>query len=476
MKARPHRGRRGEIFMDKIAVGEILQKAKRLFFVGIGGISMSSLAFVCRDRGFMIAGSDRATSEMTDRLEKAGIPVVHEHRAENIEGADAIVYTGAVTLENPEMAAAKEKGLPMIYRADLLGYIMSGYCHRIGVAGMHGKSTATSMLAHLFLDSGRNPTVLSGAETEEMGGAYIIGGKDYFIFEACEYKDSFLSFYPSISVILNVDLDHTDYFTGGLSQICDSFHRYATLPFAQENVLPVTVINADDAHTAEILRDVPNYVTFGVEKEADFYVRNISFCEGKASFDVMKRGEKLFHVQLPVLGKHNVYNALASAAVGDLLGISPEETARALASFTGLRRRFEYKGDVNGAPVYIDYAHHPREIAATLAGARAMAKGKIICFFEPHTYSRTASLLGEFSKAFAEADEIFFLDIYAAREENLWGVSSEALAKMTPRGAYASSYTEAVDIIKKHAAAGDMVMILGAGTVAQIAQLLFEKE
>ncbi len=462
--------------MDKTAVGEILQKAKCLFFVGIGGISMSSLAFVCRDRGFTVFGSDRATSEMTDRLENAGIPVIHEHRAENIVGADAIVYTGAVTLENPEMAAAKGKGLPMIYRADLLGYIMSGYSHRIGVAGMHGKSTATSMLAHLFMDSARKPTVLSGAETEEMGGAYTVGGKEYFIFEACEYKDSFLSFYPTISVILNVDLDHTDYFTGGISQICDSFHRYAMLPFAEENALSVTVINADDEHTAQIIKGVPHYVTFGVEKDADFSAKNITFCEGRASFDVMKRGEKLFHVQLPVLGKHNVYNALASAAVGDLLGISPEETARALSSFKGLRRRFEYKGSVNGADVYIDYAHHPREITATLTGARAMTKGKLICFFEPHTYSRTASLLQEFSDAFAEADESFFLDIYAAREENLWGVSSEALAKMTPRGAYASSYSEAVNIIQKRAAMGDTVMILGAGTVVQIAQMLFGEQ
>lgn len=462
--------------MDKTAVGEVLQKAKRLFFVGIGGISMSSLAFVCRDREFDVSGSDRAYSDMTDRLEKAGIPVIHEHRAENIIGADAIVYTGAVNFENPEMASAKEKGLPMIYRADLLGYIMSGYRHRVGVAGMHGKSTATSMLAHLFLDAGRNPTVLSGAETEEMGGAYTVGGKDYFIFEACEYKDSFLSFYPTISVILNVDLDHTDYFTEGLPQICDSFHRYAMLPFAEENTLPVTVINADDEHAAEIVKGVPHYVTFGVEKDADFCAKNIAFCEGRPSFDVMKHGEKLFRVQLPVLGKHNIYNALASAAVGDLLGLCPEEIARALSSFAGLRRRFEYKGSVNGADVYIDYAHHPREIAATLNGAKAGTKGKLICVFEPHTYSRTASLLREFSEAFAEADEIFFLDIYAAREDNIFGVSSKMLAEMTPRGQYLSSYDAAAGQIRACANKGDTVMILGAGTVAKIADMLFEKE
>lgn len=459
--------------MNKHEVEAILRRARHLFFVGIGGISMSSLAFVCRERGYAVSGSDRAVSAMTEKLIRAGIPVAREHHAEHIEGADAVVYTGAVTLENPELAAAKEKGIPLIYRADLLGYLMCEYTHRIGIAGMHGKSTATSMLAHLFIDAEKKPTVLSGAETEEMGGAYLLGEKDYFIFEACEYKDSFLSFYPSVSVILNVDLDHTDYFTGGIPQIVDSFTRYARLPFDGACALPVTVINADDEHTADIVKNIPHTVTFGVENDADYRADAIVFHGGKASFDILKHGEKLLHAELSVFGKHNVYNALAAAAVGDLLGLSPEEIAHGLNTFKGLRRRFEYKGDVNGASVYIDYAHHPREIAATLAGAKAGTRGKVIAFFEPHTYSRTASLLEEFSAAFTDADEIYFLDIYAAREENVYGVSSETLAKRTPRGAYAESYEKACDIIRAHAKKEDIVMILGAGTVAKIADMLF---
>ena len=268
----------------------VMQTAKKLFFVGIGGISMSSLAFVCRRRGYTVAGSDRAYSAMTDKLENAGIPVVHTHLAENIEGADAVVYTGAVSLESPELAAAKAKKIPIIYRADLLGYIMKHYIHRIGVAGMHGKSTCTSMLAHLFMDEGKKPTVLSGAETEEMGGAYIIGNKDYFIFEACEYKDSFLCFFPTVSVVLGIDLDHTDYFTEGLPQIKRSFTRYANIPFESDSAIPFSVMCADDANVREIIPSVQDAVTFGIHENADYRAVALSENRGRFSFDILKNG------------------------------------------------------------------------------------------------------------------------------------------------------------------------------------------
>lgn len=451
----------------------VMQTAKKLFFVGIGGISMSSLAFVCRRRGYTVAGSDRAYSAMTDKLENAGIPVVHTHLAENIEGADAVVYTGAVSLESPELAAAKAKKIPIIYRADLLGYIMKHYIHRIGVAGMHGKSTCTSMLAHLFMDAGKKPTVLSGAETEEMGGAYIIGNKDYFIFEACEYKDSFLCFFPTVSVVLGIDLDHTDYFTEGLPQIKRSFTRYANIPFESDSALPFSVMCADDANVREIIPSVQDAVTFGIHENADYRAVALSENRGRFSFDILKNGEFLTHIALSVVGFHNIYNALASAAVGDRLGLSAQEISAGLGSFVGLRRRFEYKGCVNGAEIYIDYAHHPRELSATLAGAKKMTGGRLICFFEPHTYSRTASLFDEFASAFSDADMTYFLDIYAAREVNTSGVTSEKLALATPNGHYAKSYEEAADIIREAAREGDTVMILGAGTVDKIADILF---
>ncbi len=458
---------------EQISIDAIMAEAKTLFFVGIGGISMSSLAFVCRDRGYRVSGSDRAYSAMTEKLEREGISVLHEHRAENIDGADAVVYTGAVSLTNPELAAATEKNIPIIYRADLLGYLMKECVHRIGVAGMHGKSTCTSMLAHLFMDAKRNPTVLSGAETEEMGGAYAVGGRDYFIFEACEYKDSFLCFFPTASIVLGIDLDHTDYFTEGLTQIKRSFTKYANLPYEGEAALPFSVMCADDENVRDILPSVKNAVTFGIDAEdAHYRAVNLRENRGRFSFDIIKEGSFLTSVSLSVVGYHNIYNALASAAVGDSLGLSAEEISEGLGSFVGLRRRFEYRGNVNGAEIYIDYAHHPRELMATLAGARKMTKGRLLCFFEPHTYSRTASLFDEFAGAFAEADEICFLDIYAAREENVWGVTAEKLAAATPRGTYASSYEEAARIIRESARENDTVMILGAGTVDRIADIL----
>ncbi|MBR6745653.1 MAG: UDP-N-acetylmuramate--L-alanine ligase [Clostridia bacterium] len=454
-------------------IEDILSRAESLFFVGIGGISMSSLAFCCQARGYRVGGSDRAYSSMTERIEQAGIPVVHVHDGANIEGYDALVYTGAVSMENPEMAAAAKKGLPMIYRADLLAYLMRFYKHRVGVAGMHGKSTCTSMLAHMFMAADRKPTVLSGAETEEMGGAYTVGEKNYFIFEACEYKDSFLHFYPTASVLLNLDLDHTDYFTEGIPQIQRSFEAYAKLPYTDEAELPFTVANADDPLLMEAMKDVPNLLTYGIEKSADYTAKNISEKSGRYSFDIYK-GESFFtHVDLFVVGYHHIFGSLASAIVGDMLGLTPAEIGETLSTFRGLLRRFEYKGAINEAGIYIDYAHHPRELRATLKAARAMTKGRLLAFFEPHTYSRTASLFDEFAQSFTDADLTYFLDIYAAREVNVYGVSSEKLAIAVENASYVPSYDAAAELIRKTVRPGDTVMILGAGTVDRIAKILF---
>ena len=460
-----------------LSVEAVLAKAKNIFFVGIGGISMSSLAMVCKRQGFTVSGSDRAYSALTDRLEREGIPVIHEHRAENIEGADAIVYTGAVDFTNPELAAATERNIPVIYRADLLGHMMRGYTHRVGVSGMHGKSTCTSMIAHLFIAAGKDPTVLSGAETREMGGAYRLGGKDFFIFEACEYKDSFLYFYPTMPVVLDIDLDHTDYFTGGLEQIKRSFLNYSQLPFSYDCAFPCGVMCVDDEDILAIVPGLPFCATFGIHEEsAEYRAVNISEHRGRYAFDVYKRGEFFVHVALPVPGYHNIYNALGALVVSDLLGLTPEEIASGFASFEGLYRRFDYKGEVGGAPVYIDYAHHPRELRATLEGARKMTDGKLVCFFEPHTYSRTASLFDEFVASFEEADLVYILDIYAAREVNTYGVTAETLAAAIPGGVYVPSYEEAVSLIRRAAEPGDTVLILGAGTVDRVAKMLFDEK
>ena len=362
-----------------------LENAEKIFFVGIGGISMSSIAFVFKSKGYDVSGSDRAESDMTRKLAAAGIKVYRGHDAANVAGADAVIYTGAVNEQNPEIAEAKRLGLPIIYRADALGYMMKKYGTRIGVSGSHGKSTCTAMISHVLIASGADPTVMCGAETAEMGGAYRVGEKKDFVFEACEYKDSFLGFFPSVSVVLNIDLDHTDYFTGGLEQIKGSFRKYAMLALAEGGY---AVANADDENTVSALSGLP-LITFGVKNEADFRAENISYDGGYAEFDVVKRGAHFCRIHMSIPGEHNVYNALAAAASCDLAGVSPEDIAAYISDFTGLSRRFEKKGSTRGADVYIDYAHHPRELRAAVAAARWLCRGRLVCVFEPHTYSRT---------------------------------------------------------------------------------------
>lgn len=448
---------------------EALENARKIFFVGIGGISMSSIAFVFHSKGYTVSGSDRAQSKMTRKLEYAGIPVFHGHSAENVRGADAVIYTGAVDTSNPEIAEAERLGIPLIYRADALGYMMKKYKTRIGISGSHGKSTCTAMISHILIASGKDPAVMCGAETAEMGGAYRTGNGGGFVFEACEYKDSFLGFFPNIAVILNIDLDHTDYFTGGLAQIKDSFRRYAEIALAEEN--GITVSNADDENTASALDGLAT-VTYGIKNPADYRAENISFASGYAEFDVMKRGEFFCSVSMRVPGEHNIYNALAAAASCDAAGVSAEDIGRYISDFAGLSRRFEKKGNVCGAEVYIDYAHHPKEIRAAVSAARKLCRGKLLCVFEPHTYSRTYSLFDEFVFSFAGADKVIFTDIYAARETDTLGVSSEQLAKACENGEYAGTYQRAADMIKTYASAGDTVLILGAGTVDSVASIV----
>ncbi len=446
-----------------------LQNVNTFFFVGIGGISMSSIAFVLASKGYIVRGSDRVESDMTRRLRDAGIEVFIGHDASHVEGADVIIYTGAVNDQNPEIAEAKKRGIPLVYRADAIGYLMQKYKTRIGVSGSHGKSTCTAMISHVLIASGKDPTVMCGAQTAEMGGAYRVGKREDFVFEACEYKDSFLGFFPSVSVVLNIDLDHTDYFTGGLEQIKESFRQYALLAFAQED--PLVVSNADDGNTARALFGVEK-TTFGIVNDADFRAVNITYNAGCAEFDIAYKGAFFCNVSLSVPGRHNVYNALAAAAACFHSGVEPCDIGKYLSDFAGLSRRFEKKGSVCGADVYIDYAHHPKELVASISAARKVARGKVICVFEPHTYSRTSALFSEFATSFADSDKTFFVDIYAAREVNTYGVSSAQLAEATPRGEYTPTYAKAAERIREEAREGDTVLILGAGTVNEVATLL----
>ena len=447
-------------------IARLLENCKSIYFIGIGGINMSSLAHVTHARGYLTAGSDRTRTSLTEKLESVGIRVNYTHDESSAEGFDAFVYTVAISEDNPEYAYAKRVGKPCISRADYLGYIMTGYPRRVGVAGMHGKSTCTSMCAHTMISAGADPTVLSGAVLASMDGAYRLGDGDAFVFEACEYMDSFLDFNPNIAVILNIEMDHVDYFKS-MKQIRESFAKYASLTGPDG----YAVCNADDAEvTAALASYTGNRLTFGIDNCADLRAVNITLDGGRPSFDVIYRGESLCRVSLGVSGRYNVYNALAAMGACLLCGLSADAIASGLESFCGAGRRMELKGKVNGADVYDDYGHHPTEIRCTLSGARALAgDGRLFCVYQPHTYSRTAALMDGFAAAFEDCDRVALVDVYAAREKNEYGVSSELLAKrIGERATYAESFSAAAELLEAELRAGDVAVIMGAGDVYKV--------
>ena len=464
------------------------EKKAPVFFIGVGGVMMSSLALLTYRAGHPTAGSDRAHTAVTDSLEAEGIRICYSHAAENIpENCGLVVYTVAISPDNPEYVAAHERGIPCVSRADYLGALMTDYRRRVGVAGMHGKSTCTSMCAQILLDAEVDPTILSGASYAPMGGAYRLGdSKEHFLFEACEYMDSFLDFNPTVAILLGAELEHVDYFKD-MEQIKESFARFASLTGTEG----VTVVNADDgeimesAHRALERGKTGRLITFSAEgnKEADFYAQHIRTEGGLPCFELIAHGESRGEVCMAVPGRHQVINALAAAAAMDACGIGREATLSGLAHYIGAGRRMERKGFVNGAPVYDDYGHHPTEVKATLEGAKALctagcAEGRLICVFQPHTYSRTASLYGQFLTAFDAADHVLLLDIYAAREVNTFDVSAEGLAAdlntaVPGKARYCPSPADAADTIRALAHEGDSVVIMGAGDVIKVTASLF---
>lgn len=451
-------------------IGAILKNCKSIYFIGIGGINMSSLAHISLRRGYATGGSDRTPSALTKRLEECGIDIKYHHTAENVHGYDAVVYTVAISPDNPEYTEAQRLGIPCISRADFLGYVMTGYSRRIGISGMHGKSTCTSMCAATFIGAGVSPTVLSGAELDIMGGAYTVGDGEDFVFEACEYMDSFLDFNPSIAVILNIEMDHVDYFHS-MEQIRASFAKYASLTgeggFA--------VANADDENVRLALAEYRGTrVLFGIHSEdAELRAVDISESCGRYSFDIQKSGRYFCHVDLSVTGYHNIYNALACAAAADLSGISPEDISRGLASFRGAKRRMEYRGRLKGAELYDDYGHHPTEVHTTLKGAKGLARNRLICVFQPHTYSRTKALLGEFSSAFEFADKVLLSDIYAAREKDDGSVSSHKLAELIgERAVYCGDIPSTAKSLRETLSDGDVAVVMGAGDIWKIFDII----
>ncbi len=458
----------GENIIKNIMLGA---RNKDVFFLGAGGIMMSSLALLTKRAGYSVSGSDRSHTALTKKLEDAGIKMFYSHKRENLgDNCGALIYTVAISPDNPEYSYAQSLNIPCISRADFLGYIMTEYKNRVGIAGMHGKSSCTSMCAQIFLDSAKNshssiPTVVSGAEYSEMGGAYHLGEKEHFIFEACEYMDSFLDFNPNVAVLLNAEMEHVDYFKS-MEHVRSSFNKYASIVGHDGSV----IYNIDDENILSSIRGLDaKLVSFGLSDKADF--RAINLCSEKypISFDILNKNEHFAHITLPAMGIHNVYNALAATAAAYACGISAEDIALGLSNYKGAKRRMEKKGSYLGAEIYDDYGHHPTEVKATLDGAKAAVRGRLLCVFQPHTYSRTAALADKFKTAFDAADLVILSDIYAAREINDYDISSQKLSQIIgERAIYGGDIDSTASLLEENIKKGDTVVVMGAGDIYKL--------
>ncbi len=445
---------------------EFLSKCRELYFAGIGGISMSTIAAFALERGCLVSGSDRSRNENVIRLEKMGVKINPDHSPDNISpSCDLLIYTAALGDDNPELIRARELGIPTVPRGRYLGYIMSDYTERIGVSGTHGKTTTTGMISHIFLTAGLDPTIASGAMLPEIGGAYHAGGKEKFVYEACEYKDSFLSFCPTDAVITNIELDHTDYFRS-LEHIIDSFSK--AISHAGR-----VFVNKDSANAMKALKDFDKEtVTVSLKDDsADFVAKELDYYHGCGSYRLFYRGEPICLIHLPVIGRFNVYNSLCAAAVAYSHGVSGQVISAALANFTGAARRFEKRAEIKGVSIFDDYAHHPSECRSTLEAAESLGYNDIYCVFQPHTYSRTRDLLEGFESTFKEAVnkgvKVIFARIYAARETDTLGISSQKLAQDIGALSF-DSFEDIAKHIAGQAKEGDLVLTMGAGDVYKV--------
>ena len=452
------------------------QKPIHIHFIGIGGISMSGLAEILLEEGFTVSGSDAKESPLTKKLEKLGATVFYGQKASNIiDGIDCVVYTAAISRENAELIEAVAKKIPMLTRAELLGQLMKNYAAPIAVSGTHGKTTTTSMLSHVLLEGDMDPTISVGGILQAIGGNIRVGHSETFITEACEYTNSFLNFFPKISIILNIEEDHLDFFKD-LEDIRHSFHQFAELLPADGTL----IINSDIKDYEGICEGLDcNIVTCGSSRESDYSFANVSFDKkGLASFDLIKSGEYADRIILSVPGDHNVSNALTSIAAAELLGISMDVIKKGLLAFTGTDRRFEYKGTMNDTTIIDDYAHHPTEITATLKAAKNYPHNELWCVFQPHTYTRTKAFFHEFAEALSHADHLILADIYAARETDTLGVSSRDLAaevkKLGTDALYFGSFEEIEDFLKENCSPGDLLITMGAGDVVNIGEDLLK--
>ncbi len=440
---------------------------RRVHLAGIGGVSMNPLAEVLHQMGLAVQGSDQSESPAVERLRHMGVHVSIGHDAGNIRGAEFLIRTAAIHDDNPEIAAAHAAGLPVFERAEAWGAIMQRYENAICIAGTHGKTTTTAMTTHIFMAAQADPTVMIGGTLSMLHSGYRVGRGDTIILESCEYCNSFLHFFPTVAVVLNVEEDHLDFFTGGLPEIKESFRKFAQLVPPEGRI----VANADAPGAMDALKGLPLF-TFGRSESADCRAENLTWEHGRPEFDVVVDGRLYTHLALHVAGEHNLSNALAAASAAYVLGIPGRAVKLGLEGFFGAGRRFECKGQCRGAKIYDDYAHHPAEIRALLEMTRSLGYDRVICAFQPHTYSRTKALFDDFVRELKKADLAVLTDIFAAREKNTAGVSSRDLAAEIPGALYCPSLQEAEQCLMDLARPGDLILTVGAGDIYTVGEAL----
>ena len=449
---------------DTLKLQSFIKPGVRVHLVGIGGVSMRPLGLVLQGMGLQVSGSDMNASVSTDELIAKGITVHIGHRAENVEGADCVIRTAAVHNDNPEIAGARAAGIPVFERAQAWGVIMRAYRNAICVSGTHGKTTTTSMVAHILMAAEMDPTVMIGGYLPLLRAGHRVGKGDTILLESCEYCDSFLNFFPSLAVVLNIEADHLDYFKD-LADVEKSFRQFAMLSTGG------ILANGDDENTVQTLAGL-DYVNFGFGAGNKITAANVS--GDWRQFDVICDGQAYCHVELAVFGRHNAINALAAAGTAWMLGIPGEAVTRGLATFRGAGRRQEFKGTFNGADIYDDYAHHPGELQATIEAVRAMGYKRMIFAFQPHTYTRTHALFSDFVEQLKKPDVVVLAEIYAARERNTIGISSMDLQKEVPGSIYCATLPEVTETLRGLAQPGDVILTVGAGDIYRAGEALLK--
>lgn len=456
-----------------------LKNIRKIHCIGIGGIGLSAIADILISQGFEVSGSDIKSSETTERLEEDGAVIFLSHEASNVENVDLIVYSAAVGDDNPEVVRAKELGIPMVTRADMLGTLMAQHQNSIAIAGTHGKTTTTSMISLILDDAGVDPTLLVGGNLEQLHGNVKVGHSDYFVTEACEYMDSFLSLCPKMEVILNIDSDHLDYFRD-IDHIVDSFKKFVSLVPEDGKIFAYSA----NPFVQTTIKDFDNVITFGLDKACDYAAIDIKFNQdGMPTYDFYKMGTKITTVSLNLPGEHNILNSLAALACANELGIDIAQAVKTLEKFKGTQRRFDITGTTKDkVKIVDDYAHHPTEIKATLSAVKNIPHEDLWCIFQPHTYTRTIALFDDFVDAFVDADKIIMAEIYAAREKNIHKISSkqlaEAIMEKYPQKEvfFFDTFEMIADYVYKNAKAKDVVLTMGAGDVYQIGTMILDKD